>query len=325
MTDELAVVVSNGRGVALGAYQSRDDVRELGDRLMAMHPAAEDVGVRGMRAAAQLALMLGANPLPGANELHIWKDKNGKTCVTLGIGFWRRKADELGGVLFEQEPHPMRSDDLATYGIQNGQIAAVARGCRASDMLRFRQLGFKTNEIWDMCGRTGVGVMNPNEYAKSGRPQMWTALKRAESDLLRQLFPAEFGRIETRAAVELDAPIVVSSDDTEPDEFVDGEIEDAGGELEGHAPVAPPSQDAETATDDGPPPDDELVISEATVAAFIDTVAALTDSDADAVKARFRELGYAGVPATAEQRLRMYRAFKEGKKSGLARLNEELF
>ena len=59
MTDN-ALVVSNGNGPALAHYQGREEVRELGDRLMKMHPAAGEVGPDAMRAAAQLALLLGA-------------------------------------------------------------------------------------------------------------------------------------------------------------------------------------------------------------------------------------------------------------------------
>lgn len=196
MTDN-ALILSNS---ALSVYQDRDDVRELGDRLMAMHPAAGEVGAATMRAAAQLALLLGANPLPGVNEIHIWKDNKGRPCVSLGINYWRRKGQEWGGYLYEIPPRPMRAQELAAYGIPENTIAAICRGVRTDEMVRFKALGFTTREIWDMCGRTGIGTQGPNEYAKSGRPSTWTSLKRAETDMLRQLFPAEFGTVDRQLA-----------------------------------------------------------------------------------------------------------------------------
>jgi hypothetical protein len=177
-----------------------------------MHPAAADVGANAMRAAAQLALLLGANPLPGVNEVHIWRDNKGRNCMTLGINYWRRKAQEWGGYVYEIRPRPMRPEELAEYGIANGTMAAICTGARTADMLSFKALGFTTNEIWDMCGRTGVGTQGANEYAKSGRPNVWTSLKRAETDMLRQLFPAEFAALD-RQAIADDAPIIITAAD----------------------------------------------------------------------------------------------------------------
>ena len=166
MTDN-ALVVSNGNGPALAHYQGREEVRELGDRLMKMHPAAGEVGPDAMRAAAQLALLLGANPLPGVNEIHIWRDNKGRNCMSLGINFWRRKAEEWGGVLYEVRPRLMRPDEATEYGVPNGTTAAICKGVRANDMLRYRQLGFSANEVWGMCGRTGVGTTTRTRTARS--------------------------------------------------------------------------------------------------------------------------------------------------------------
>ena len=209
MTDN-TLIVTNGNGARLAPYQSRDDVRELASRLLQMHPAANEVGEPAMRAAAQLALMLGANPLPGVNEMHIWRDDKGRNCMSLGINFWRRKAEEWGGVLYEIQPRMMRTEEATEYGIPNGVTAAICKAVRAVDMIRYRGLGFTAVEVWRMCGRVGVGTTAPNEYAKKGRPPSWTALKRAETDLLRQLFPAEFAGVD-RQMMTGDAPIVIST------------------------------------------------------------------------------------------------------------------
>ena len=212
MTDT-ALMVSEQR--ALTAYSEREEVRELADRLLNMHPAATEVGAAGMRAAAQLALLLGANPLPGVNEVHIWKDNKGRTCMSLGVNYWRRKAQEWGGILWQCQPRAMRPDEAKEYGIPQGITASICWGVRAEDMLRFRAAGFATNEIWDMCGATGVGTVGANEYAKQGRPLIWTANKRAETDLLRQLFPAQFSQISGQLA---QAPVtVLPIEEDEPD------------------------------------------------------------------------------------------------------------
>lgn len=329
MSNGLAIREDYGTG-GIRVYESRDDVRELGDRLMAMHPQAEAIGPRGMRAAAQLAILLGANPLPGVNEIHVWIDKDGRTCVNLGINYWRRKAAEWGGILYQREPSAMKGEDYAAYGIPTETVAAIAKGCRADDMLRFKAAGFKTNEIWDMCGRTGIGTMTPNEYAKKGRPSIWTALKRAETDLLRQLFPAEFSAASSRFT-EIDAPVLIDTGVAErAEDFAEAEFEDgddvlaisnqrpasflsgpsyADGEIvdEPESTAAQPNGGKVPAA---PPPDDEMVVSETSGAEFIVTVASLLDTDIDKVKERLRGLGYTAVPGTAQKRLAAYRALK---------------
>lgn len=206
---------------ALSPYGERDDVRELGDRLMAMHPAANEVGANAMRAAAQLALLLGANPLPGVNEVHIWKDEKGRVCMSLGVNYWRRKAEEWGGVLWDIRPRAMKTAEATEYSIPNGQTAAICRGVRTEKMIALKQLGFTANEIWDMAAATGIGMVGPNEYAKKGKPPLWTALKRAETDMLRQLFPAQFSKATARMT---DVPAIVTvtgGDQGDDDDVID--------------------------------------------------------------------------------------------------------
>lgn len=340
MTDN-ALVVSNGNGPALAHYQGREEVRELGDRLMKMHPAANEVGPDAMRAAAQLALLLGANPLPGANELHVWKDKDGRVCMSLGINYWRRKAGEWGDVLYQVQPRLIRPNEATEYGVPNGVMAAICKGARAADMIRYRGLGFTTNEVWDMCGRTGIGTVGANEYPKKGKPLSWSALKRAETDLLRQLFPAQFAGAEQHM-MATDAPIVVTSL-SDGDDFIEGELTDgetvievtedtapprppitlaiANAELFGDTPSTrgngnPPatngngSQTPEPPTDPGPLADDEQVIFETEAAGFVNNAAALLETDADTLKARMKALGYERIPGKPAERVAAYRRLR---------------
>ncbi len=335
-----ALTTTNGNGRALDQYQQRDDVRELGDRLMAMHPAAGEVGAAGMRAAAQLALMLGVNPLPGVNELHVWKDNKGRTCISLGVNYWRRKAQEWGGVLYETRPRAMRPAEAQEYGIPGGTTAAICRGVRTEDMLKFHALGFSTSDIWNMCAATGVGTVGANEYAKSGRPLLWTATKRAETDMLRQLFPAQVGNVASTLA---DASVSVLVDDMPEADGGDRGVTpphytltDANRDLFGDdtptaalpaptgdaadaadAPEDGDYEDAPAPADSGPLPDDEQVIKETAAEQYLATVAALLDTDADAVKARMKALGYTGISRYVEQRLDTYRLLRDDRPKSL--------
>ena len=326
MTDNALVITEQPH--ALSAYQNRDDVRELGDRLIALHPAAGDVGPAGMRAAAQLALLLGANPLPGVNEVHIWKDNKGRTCMSLGINYWRRMSQEWGGVLYQVQPRAMRPEEAKEYGIASGITAAICRGVRTEDMIRFKQLGFTTNEIWDMCGATGVGTVGANEYAKQGRPLLWTATKRAETDLLRQLFPAQFGHVAGQVA---QAPVtVLEGEAVEPEDAPAGRytLSDANRDLFGveptrkveptlaesvewqEEPPAPPAANGKTqpAQDIGPLADEDTAISEAN-GDFANVAAAFLSTDALTIKRRMGELRLS-APRTGQQRIEVYRALK---------------
>lgn len=64
------------------------------------------------------------------------------------------------------------------------------------------------------------------------------------------------------------------------------------------------------AADTGPLPDDEQVIKETAAEQYLATVAALLDTDADAVKARMKALGYTGIPGDAAKRIAAYRRLK---------------
>jgi hypothetical protein len=65
-------------------------------------------------------------------------------------------------------------------------------------------------------------------------------------------------------------------------------------------------------TNDGPFPDDELVILETAGANFLNSVAALIDryDNAHAAKNALKKLGYGKIPGSAPERLEMYRALK---------------
>jgi hypothetical protein len=210
-------------GTSLDVYRGRDEVRELADRLLSLHPQASEVGAHGMRAVAQLAILIDASPLPGTNEIHVWKDKEGKIKFQLGINYYRRKAIERGGLLWSIPPREMRDDERKQYGISDGQLAAICHGVRARDMEKYIGMGFTPNQIWDMVGATGMAIAGTGyKEQKNGRPAIWTAFKRAEVDIYRCLFPTMMQEI-----AEAQAGDIQIIDEPAPDELdePDDEIE----------------------------------------------------------------------------------------------------
>ena len=190
MSDEKAVVVREYdlKGTALERYGERGVARELMRRLMMLHPAAREVGEPGMLAAAQLAIVVGANPMPSTNEIHVWQDK-GTTTIDLGINFFRRRANELGGIYWVDDPRVMTDAEREQYGVENTDIGAIAKGCRMDKIRELMDLGMPWEAAIKGLTRVGVGTVNQNARPKQGRPRSWTAIKGAEKDLCRALFP----------------------------------------------------------------------------------------------------------------------------------------
>lgn len=142
--------------------------------------------------------------------------------VSLGINYFRRRRDEFGGVLWQLQPRQMREDERKEYGIQPGQLAAICKGIKRTDMQDLLRQGFKTNDVWDMAGATGIGTAGQGEYAKNGRPPIWTAFKRAEIDLYRQLFPM-LSRVPEAVNVAPSSPRITSLDNVDINELLFGD------------------------------------------------------------------------------------------------------
>ena len=67
---------------------------------------------------------------------------------------------------------------------------------------------------------------------------------------------------------------------------------------------------AQPAADNGPLPDDELTIEEATAAQFIPKAADLLKTDAETLKARLKALGYGSIPGKPAERVSAYRKLR---------------
>jgi len=202
MSEERALVKSEDfdvKGTALEVYGSRAAIREMVDRLMAFHPAAGEVGKEGMLGAAQLAFLVGASPLPSVNEIHVWKDKDDRTCIHLGVNYYRRRAHELGGVYWIDEPRAMTDEERVAREIPDGVYTGIARAARRDEVDRFvaRMMGLARGASFkdvfssglEMHARTGIASVPRGRRTKNNRPGSWDALKGAEIDLFRQLFP----------------------------------------------------------------------------------------------------------------------------------------
>ncbi len=200
MTDEttLTVYKEDETPTALTAWADNPtQAWQLADALMAMHPAAREIGIEGMRTVAQLALMTGANPLPGVNGIHVWHDpKSGKIVTQFGIGFWEGQARLAGGYTWLERPRPMTEAEKADWAVPKASTAFICAAALTKEVYAFlkeyhtntgRPLPFR--EALAYVAKTGVGVAGPNEYAKSGRPPAWTAEQRALRDVLRKLVP----------------------------------------------------------------------------------------------------------------------------------------
>lgn len=191
---------------ALAVYENRDIVRELVARLMMFHPAAAEVGKRGMIQVAQLALTMGASPFPNMNEIHVYPDNRGGIVVQPGINFWLRRAIYYGGVRWIDPVRPMSIDEIELYQIDAEYLGAICRGVRQREFLLRRrenhELGIDepVSATLRSMTITGMGIVNrasTYQYknqtfyteAKTGRPLIWTAEKRAETDFYKRAFP----------------------------------------------------------------------------------------------------------------------------------------
>jgi hypothetical protein len=201
MGNDLAVTNST-----IQMYGSRDDLNLITDRLMSMHPSAKQVGTDGMRAVAQLALMMGANPLPTAGEIYVWVDWQGKTSTTLGVAYYRRKASEKDTVIWQSgnEPRPMTPQERETYGVPVGALAGLCKGLLLSEYTALLNSGVPWQEAQKMLARTSHAIVVADEMfyadnktnrdknrvgkplpAPTGRTWQWVAEKRAEIGFYR--------------------------------------------------------------------------------------------------------------------------------------------
>ena len=336
MTEQELMIVENE--MYLGRPINRDIVTEFADTLNGVHPQAGELGTRGLRTLAELALVTGANPLPGTNGIHVFMDK-GKIAFDFGIGFWRSQVEMEGGILWIFRPRPMTEDEREYYGVIENQTASICSAALKRDlfglMREAREFGIDMSlrDAKEEIGRIGSAIVDNSEYKKKGRTHQWTADKRAEKDLLRQLVPlmnrARQNAVDgTQVQGGLDWSVGeyahLQNGEQLPDDY---NIQDANGDLYDDEP--PVDVDVETGEiveadretpDDEPPadyeaplPDDEQTIVEAPGAEFFTVTTALIDrfTHENHTKNAAKKLEVDAIPGKPDDRRLLYLRLKE--------------
>ena len=174
---------------------NRAEIVRFADTLAGIHPDYQALKMSGMRAIANLSYATGANPLPGQNGIHAWRDpkKGDALQLSLGIGYWRAAGEALGGILWIDRPRPMMDKEREYYQIAAGDLAAICKGARKREVFALiaeaKAAGYQMSlsEAKDEVARIGIGTVRSGEWAKNGRPPLWSAMKRAETDFYKQI------------------------------------------------------------------------------------------------------------------------------------------
>jgi hypothetical protein len=191
---------------SIDSFGSIDVVQDVLNRLLKLHPQAEQIGAVGLKAISQIAIAIGANPLPGCNEIHAWVDtkKNGerelKICI--GYNYYNRIAELNGGIMWHIQPRYMTVDEKRANDIAETTYAAICSGTSRNAYLQLLKYGLKHNEIMATTAMTGYGIeivyqkngADVFETAKSTKHFGWTLNKRAKVDMIKQLFPVALSR-----------------------------------------------------------------------------------------------------------------------------------
>ena len=243
MNDNQALTKANGG--ALAPFGSRDEVREMTERLRLMLPGVGQSLSKGqILALAQGAVAHGLNPLNG--EIWIIVDRDGNSRgLQIGIKGLRKKAHEQVKGNFWCEFIEITDPDTRA----RWQIAAsdLAFECRLFDSETIRLYveaieRLQTAKLpWEVIERmvgarpytTGIGILKANEKTKMAAVQC--ARKRAEADAIKQRFDVPFG-------------VAVAEDDEPPafaGEWIEGKATEAAQTTDGRGESNLPAADAQ--------------------------------------------------------------------------------
>ena len=196
---ENAIATNNGSALAL--FGRRDDIRELGDRLVKLMPGGQSLTSSEALAVAQVAVAHNLDPFNG----EVWglKSKDGKWYgVTIGIKGLRKKARDQAASESTTFWTELVLVDPAKY---NADKSAIVYECILRDTVTMQAWGKSINilttggvpykEAIEMLGKApqvvGFGVATPNERSKMGIHER--ARKRAEAAAIKQRFDVKFG------------------------------------------------------------------------------------------------------------------------------------
>lgn len=237
-------------GGAIAAFGSRDEVRELTERLKIVLPGGGvNLNRNQIIALAQASVAHGLDPMNG--ELYILVDRDGKSHgLMIGIKGLRKKAREQitangrTGNFWCDFPEITDLEQRARYGVGEKDLAFE---CRLYDSDNIRTYVEATERLlkagipWEAVERmvgsrpytTGIGILKAADKTKMERVQC--AMKRAESDALKRRFDVPLG--------------MAVADDDEPQfsgPWIEGRSESAD------STEAPPETPAETTAEQTP-------------------------------------------------------------------------
>lgn len=220
MTNE--ITTTNG---AMTVFGTRDEIKEMAERLQAMMPGTTRLDATEARTVAQIAVAHGLDPFNG----EVWgiKGENNKWYgVMVGIKGLRkaarREADRNGSNYWTE----LRQVKPETY---NANAGAIVYECILRDTASVQAYGKSINiltssgmpykEAVEVLGPApkyvGIGIASPDERSKMGIHQR--AKKRAEADAIRQAYDVNFtGASVLGDSIPDDAQPVGFADDDAP-------------------------------------------------------------------------------------------------------------
>jgi hypothetical protein len=171
---------------ALAAYGSGDDVKGLTNRLTYMLPNANEIGTPGVALVAQIAIAHGLDPLPGADHLYAWKQRNkrtGKDEVQVVIGYKGLLHLARKQTRFTYQSRPMTAEERAEHGIadQPAAVGYVTTLYILTDAIECQRAGIPYYPL------VGTAVWRPGDEVPRGRTPAWVAKKNSLKDALRQV------------------------------------------------------------------------------------------------------------------------------------------
>lgn len=183
-TEKANRIADNTR--ALAAYGSGDDVKGLTNRLTYMLPNANEIGTPGVALVAQIAIAHGLDPLPGADHLYAWKQRNkrtGKDEVQVVIGYKGLLHLARKQTRFTYQSRPMTPDERAEHGIadQPAAVGYVTTLYILADAIECQKAGIPYYPL------VGTAVWRPGDEVPRGRTPAWVAKKNSLKDALRQV------------------------------------------------------------------------------------------------------------------------------------------
>lgn len=181
----------------LQVWGTRDDVRELTERLQLMLPGGKNLNPNDVRALAQGAVAHGLDPLNG----EIWMIPG--RGLMIGVKGLRKKArEQVQGNFWVEFREISNADERKRYGIVDGSLAFEARLFDSENIRTYTEAvgmmtkaGVPWEAVKEMIGSkpytSGIGVLKQTEQTKMERVQC--AMKRAEADAIKRRFDVPFG------------------------------------------------------------------------------------------------------------------------------------